>query len=417
MSGPGALDRARFEALDAVDPLAHLRARFQLPEGRIYLDGNSLGVPARAALDAVRTAAEEEWAGDLIGAWNDRDWIGLPARLGERLAPLLGAAPGQVTVADSTSVNLFKLLVTALGLRPGRATIVSTTGNFPTDLYMAEGLAELLGSDRCRLRTVASIAELMDAVDEDTAVVMLTHVDFRSGERLDMAAITAAVQARGALMLWDLAHSAGAMPLALDDAGVDLAVGCGYKYLGGGPGAPAYLYLAARHQAAARQPLSGWMGHARPFAFEPGYAPAQGMARFLCGTPAVLSMRALEGALTAFEDVDLVQLRARAEALGEQFIALVESTPALAELRLVSPRSPADRGSQVAFAHPEAHAIVRALIGAGVIGDFRAPDVLRFGLAPMYLRFVDVHDAVTAMAGIVADGRHRDLPPARGAVT
>ncbi|HSG89034.1 MAG TPA: kynureninase [Pseudomonadales bacterium] len=410
------MDRAACEALDAADPLAPLRSRFRLPAGRIYLDGNSLGVPPESALAALQEAATTEWAGDLIGAWNSRDWIDLPQRVGERIAPLIGAGRGQVLACDSTSVNLFKLLVTALGLRPGRTTVLSAEGNFPTDLYMVEGLAELLGSDRCRLKTVPADA-VVDAVDDDTAVVLLTQVDFRSGARFDLAAVTAAVQARGALMLWDLAHSAGAMPVDLDGAGVDLAVGCGYKYLNGGPGAPAFLYVAERHQAAARQPLSGWMGHARPFDFDPAYAPAPGVDRFLCGTPPVLAFRALEGALEVFDDVDMEALRAKSVALCDSFIALVEARPELADLTLVSPRDGDARGSQVAFAHPDAYAIVRALIDADVVGDFREPDVMRFGFAPLYLRFVDLFDAVAQMARIVADGSHLQQPVARGRVT
>lgn len=404
------------EALDAADPLAFARARFRVPAERIYLDGNSLGVPAESALAALRVAAEEEWAGDLVGAWNDRDWIGLPRRLGERIAPLIGAGPGQVIVCDSISVNLHKLLATALGLRPGRRTVLSAEGNFPTDLYMAQGLAELLGAERCRVRT-APPDDIVSAVGDDTAVVMLTQVDFRTGARFDVAAITAAVQARGALMLWDLAHSAGAMAIDLDAIGADLAVGCGYKYLGGGPGAPAFLYVAQRHQDAARQPLSGWMGHARPFAFDPAYRAGDGTDRFLCGTPPVLSMRALEGALDAFDDVTIAQLREKSVALCETFLALVEATPALASLQLASPREADRRGSQVSFAHPRAFAIMQTLIKEGVVGDFREPDLLRFGFAPLYVRFVDVFDAVERLAAIVSEGRHAAAPAARGRVT
>lgn len=401
-------DRARHEALDAADPLASLRDRFRLREGRIYLDGNSLGAPPESALRALATAAEDEWGGELVGAWNSADWIGLPERLGDRIGALIGAAPGQVVAADATSVNLHKLLVTALGLRPGRRTIVSTSDNFPTDLYMAEGLVDLLGADRCRLRTIApdALDELDAVVDDDVAVVMLTHVDFRSGRRLDLQDLTRRVQARGALVLWDLAHSAGAMPLDLDAAGADLAVGCGYKYLNGGPGAPAFLYVAARHQAAARQPLTGWMGHARPFAFESAYAPGEGIRRFLCGTPAVLSMRALEGALDVFDDVDLGALRAKSEALGDAFIDAVEGSRVADAFVLASPRAAADRGSQVSLRHADAHALVRALIEADVVGDFRAPDLLRFGFAPLYTRFVDVHEAVQRLETIVVEGRH-----------
>jgi kynureninase len=400
-------DRARFEALDAEDPLAPVRDRFALRDGRVYLDGNSLGVPPHSALAAVSAAAGTEWAGALVDGWNTHDWIGLPERVGDRIGELIGAAPGQVAVCDSTSVNLFKLLAAALALRPGRTTILSTDDNFPTDLYMAEGLSSLLGEQRCRLRTLAPEA-LPAALDDDVAVVMLTHVDFRSGRRLDLAGLTRKIQASGALVLWDLAHSAGAMPLELDATGVDLAVGCGYKYLNGGPGAPAFLYVAERHQHAAVQPLSGWMGHARPFGFEPGYAPGAGILRFLCGTPPVLSVRALEGALEAFGGVDLEAARTKSVALADAFVECLEASSVATEFELVSPRDAAQRGSQIALRHEHAHALVRALIEADVVGDFRAPDLLRFGFTPLYTRFVDVHEAVVRLERIVLEGRHTD---------
>ena len=404
--------RRAFEALDAQDPLGPLRDAYAVPADRIYLDGNSLGVPTHAALAAARTAAEEEWAGQLIGAWNEADWIGLPRRLGDRIGRLVGAAPGQTIVTDSISVNLFKLLAVALDLRPGRRTILSVTENFPTDLYMAEGLAGMLGEDRCRLRTVplevVDADAMADLVDDDVAVVLLTQVDFRSGARLDLDALTRAVQARGALVLWDLAHSAGAFPVALDAAGVDMAVGCGYKFLGGGPGAPAFLYLAERHQHAARQPLQGWMGHARPFTFEPDYAPASGIERFLAGTPPILACRALEGALDVFDGVDLDAVRAKSIALSEAFVDLVRDSEMGEVLTLASPEDPAQRGSQLSFRHAEAFELTQALIAEGVVGDFRAPDLLRFGITPLYLRFVDVFDAVTRLEDVLVSGRHRD---------
>jgi kynureninase len=382
-----------------------VRGAFRLRDGLIYLDGNSLGPVCEPAARAVRRALDEEWAASLIAGWNAHDWIGLPTRLGDRIGRLIGAAPGQVVVCDSISVNLFKLLAFALGLRPGRTRILSTVDNFPTDLYMAQGLQALLGEGRCRLDRVAP-ESIVDAVDADTAVVMLTQVDFRSGRMLDMRALTRALQAKGALVLWDLAHSAGAVPVDLDGCGADLAVGCGYKYLNGGPGAPAFLYVAARHQAGARQPLSGWMGHARPFAFEAAYRPAAGPAGFLAGTPAILACRALEGALSLWDGIDMAAVRAKSVALTEAFIAEVEASPALASLELLSPRDPALRGSQVALSHPDAHAIVQALIEEDVVGDFREPDVLRFGFTPLYLRHVDVFDAVRRLEAVVGERRH-----------
>lgn len=404
--------RRDFEAQDAADPLAPLREHFLVPEGRIYLDGNSLGVPTRAALDAVRETAEAEWAEQLIGAWNGADWIGLPRRLGDRIGRLIGAAPGQTLVADSISVNLFKLLAMALELRPGRRTVLSTRENFPTDLYVAEGLGGLLGAERCRLRTVpladVSAESLATLVDDDVAVVMLTQVDFRTGARLDLEAITSVVHDRGALVLWDLAHSAGAFPVELDAAGADMAVGCGYKFLGGGPGAPAFVYLAERHHGAAQQPIAGWMGHARPFDFDPAYAPAPGIDRFLAGTPPILACRALEGALDVFDEVDLRAVREKSVALAEALVALVAESAVADQLELVSPVDPARRGSQVAFRHAEAWPLTQALIAEGVVGDFRAPDLLRLGITPLYLRFVDVFDAVVRLEDVLLSGRHRD---------
>ena len=407
------IDRSRrgeFEARDAADPLRAKRAAFVVPDGRIYLDGNSLGVPTRAALSASRVAAEQEWSNGLIASWNDADWIGLPRRLGDRIGALLGAASGQTLVADSISVNLFKLLSGALTLRPGRSTILSTRENFPTDLYVAQGLEALVGAGRCRLRTApleAFAADSVDALlDEDVAVLMLTEVDFRTGARLDLEQVTARAHARGALVLWDLAHSAGALPVALDAARADMAVGCGYKFLGGGPGAPAFLYLAERHHESFAQPLTGWMGHARPFEFEPDYAPAPGIERFLAGTPPILACRALEGALDVFDDVDMHAVHAKSLALADAFVDLVESSPACAALELVTPRAPAERGSQLAFRHPRAWPLTRALAEAGVVGDFRAPDLLRLGITPLYLRFVDMFDAACRLEDVLESDRH-----------
>jgi len=392
--------------LDAEDPLAHLRDAFDLPPGTVYLDGNSLGalpahVPARVA-----ALVGQAWGRDLIAGWNRHGWIDLPARVGDRIGRLVGAAPGQVVCADSVSVNLFKLLAAGLGLRPGRSLILTEEGNFPTDLYMAQGLAGLLGSDRCRVRAVPRDA-LEDALNDDVAVLMLTQVNFRDGRLHDAAAITRAAQRHGALVLWDLSHSAGVLPIALDRWNVDMAVGCGYKYLNGGPGAPAFLYLAERHQARAAQPLSGWMGHRRAFAFEPGYEPAAGVARFLCGTPGIIGMAALDAALDLFDRVTPDDLRARSIALTGRFIDAVDALE-LPELRLLTPRDPARRGSQVSLAHPDGYAIAQALIDQRVIVDFRAPDIVRFGFSPFYTRFADVGAAVATLGRIVRGRIYRD---------
>jgi len=393
--------------LDSSDPLASVRARFILPEGTIYLDGNSLGPLPSAVHKTLSSVIQEEWGTDLISSWNRHDWIGLPRKVGEKIAALIGAAPGQVVACDSTSINVFKLLSAALKTQEGRKVILSTRENFPTDLYMAEGLSQLLGQGDCELRVV-SANQVRENLDQDIAVLMLTHVDFRSGRVFDMEGLTRAAHEAGALTLWDLAHSAGAVPVSLDAHEADLAVGCGYKYLNGGPGAPAFLYVAERHQSTLQQPLAGWMGHANPFEFDTHYQPAPGIERFLCGTPSVLAMRALDTAMDIWADIDMQEVRNKSVELCELFIRLVENSETLGELRLASPRNPAVRGSQVSFAHPESYAIMQALIDAGVIGDFRDPDLMRFGFTPLYTRFVDVWDAVSILERIVGDGVFRE---------
>ena len=404
---------------DAADPFAPLRARFALPEGAIYLDGNSLGALPRDTAAAVADAVSRQWGRDLISSWNLHDWIGFPRRLGDRIAPLIGAQAGEVIVADTTSVNLFKLIAAALAARPGRSTILSEPGNFPTDLYMAQGVAKMLG-DR-KVRTVP-LDDIVAAIDNDTALVMLTHVHYGSGHRRDMETITAAAHAKGALMLWDLSHSTGAVALDLNGCGVDLAVGCGYKYLNGGPGAPAFLFVADALQDSLQSPLSGWMGHAAPFAFEDDYRPASGIDRFLCGTPPIIGMAALECGLAMFDDIDLKALFAKGSALGDYYIALMDAYCATLDFTpdfmLASPRDAADRGSHVSFAHPNAWPICRALIARGVIGDFRAPDILRMGFAPLYNSFEDVWRAVDTIRTVMAT-RAWDDPAhhARTAVT
>jgi kynureninase len=398
--GLSALSRAECEALDVADPIAGWRERFVLPAGVIYLDGNSLGPLPKATEAAVLGVTRRQWGKDLITSWNKHGWVDLPQRLGAKVARLLGAKAHEVVVTDSISVNLFKLIAAALGLRPGRRAVVSERGNFPTDLYVAQGLRDLLGK-RVELRTVAT-EELEAALDHDTALLMLTHVDYRSGRMHDMQHLTAAAHAVGALALWDLAHSAGAVPVDLNAAGADLAVGCGYKYLNGGPGAPAFLFVAERWHERVWQPITGWFGHARPFAFESEYQPAPGIARFLAGTPPILSMTALEAGIDLFLEIDQETLRAKSIALTDAFIALIDARCAEWGFALASPRAAAQRGAQVSLRHPEGYPIMQALIGCGVIGDFRAPDLLRFGFAPLYVRFVDVFDAVDALCEVMA---------------
>jgi kynureninase len=410
------LDRARCEILDSDDPLAVFRERFLLPEGIIYLDGNSLGALPKAVPPRIRRVVAEEWGEGLIRSWNAAHWIELPRRVGDKIAPLIGAEPGEVVAADSTSVNLFKLLSAALELQKGRSVILSEADNFPTDLYVAEGVRNQLGRGH-ELRLAAG-GELMSAISEETAVVMLTHVNFRTGFRHDLEALTAAAHRQGALMLWDLSHSVGAMPLALGRAGADLAVGCGYKYLNGGPGAPAFLFVRRDLQERIRPPLSGWMGHREPFAFAGGYVPAEGIARNLCGTPPILALAALDAALDLWQEVDLAALRRKSVALSDLFIAAVEERCAGLGIALASPREAEQRGSQVSFRHPDGYAIMQALIAEGVIGDFRSPDLLRFGFTPLYLRHVDVLDAVEALARVLRDRRwDREQFKRRAAVT
>ena len=381
-------------ALDAADPLAQCRERFVLPEGVIYLDGNSLGALPRATAAAVAATVEREWGGDLIASWNKHDWIGAPQRLGDRIAPLVGARAGEVLVTDSTSVNLFKLLAAAIAARPGRTTILSETGNFPSDLYIAQGIAAMTPA---KLRTVEADA-IEAAIDADTAVVMLTEVDYRSARRHDMAALTAAAHDAGALMLWDLSHSAGAVAVDLNGAGADLAVGCGYKYLNGGPGAPAFLFVNTALQDQLGSPLSGWLGHADPFAFEPDYRPAPGIARFQAGTPSIVAMAALEAGLATFDGVSMADLEAKSRRLSDLFIALVEER--CPELRLASPCG--SRGSHLVFSHADAFPLMQALIERKVIGDFREPDLLRFGFAPLYNGFAEMWRAVEVLADLLA---------------
>jgi kynureninase len=397
------------ERQDAGDPLAGFRDQFALPSGVIYLDGNSLGALPRRTAGRLAELVQVEWGRDLITSWNRHGWIDLPSRIGDKIARLIGAGPGQVMVADSTSVNLFKLLSGALDLASGRSVVLSDTGNFPTDLYVAQGLTQGLTQGLGGLRGGAATlrlvdeSQVIDAIDGQTAVVMLTQVNYRTGRLHDMAAITAAAHRAGALVLWDLAHSAGALPIALDAVGADFAVGCGYKYLNGGPGAPAFLYVARRHQAAIRPPLSGWMGHAAPFDFDLDYRPATGIARHLCGTPQILGLAALEVGVDLMLEADLAALRAKSVALGASFVALVEQRcPGL--FTLASPSDPALRGSQISLRHAQGYAIVQALIARGVIPDFRAPDILRFGFAPLYLRHVDIWDAVEQLADIMQSG-------------
>ena len=405
-------------ALDAVDALAPLRDEFDLPDGVIYLDGNSLGALPKATAARLQQVVRDEWGVGLIRSWNSAGWIDLSQRIGNRIATLVGAGKNELIVGDSTSVNLYKVLSTAIALQkidaPARRVIVSERSNFPTDLYIAETLAREHG-----ITLVLTDADDLPAhLNDQLAVLMLTHVNYRTGRMFDMAGVTRAAHAAGALVVWDLAHSAGAVPVDLTGADADFAVGCGYKYLNGGPGAPAFVWAHPLHTARMdreqlRQPLAGWFGHATPFEFSPDYRPAPGIQRFVCGTPALLSMSALACGLDVFEDAEklggLPALRQKSLALTDLFITLVEARCIGHGLTLATPREPSQRGSQASFAHPtSAYPMIQALIARGVIGDFREPDLLRFGFTPLYTRFVDVWDAASHLHAVLTRGEWRE---------
>ncbi len=377
------------------------RALFQLPEGVIYLDGNSLGPLPRAAAARVARTIEAEWGAMLITGWNKAGWMDLPARIGDRIGRLIGAEPGTVVLGDTLSIKVYQALASALELNPGRRVILSDTGNFPSDLYIADGLVRTLGRGY-ELRTVAPEA-VEAAIGPETAVLMLTEVDYRTGRKHDMRHLTRIAHEAGALAVWDLAHSAGALPVDLAGCGADFAVGCTYKYLNSGPGGPAFIYVAPRHAEAARPALSGWLGHEAPFAFDLDYRPGRGIERMRVGTPPVLQLAALDAAMDVWDGVAMDDLRARSIELSQAFIAAVEA--ACPDLVLASPRDPQARGSQVSFRHPEGYAIMQALIAEGVIGDFRAPDILRFGFTPLYTAMADVEGAARILARVMADRR------------
>lgn len=376
------------------------RPGFAVPEGLVYLDGNSLGALPHGVAERVADVVRREWGHGLIRSWNDAGWLHLVRRVADRIAPLLGVEGRDLHLGDSTSVSLFKLLVAAARLRPDRRVIVVEPTTFPTDGYVAAGVADLLGLE---LRW-CDPADPVAAVDDDVAVLCLTHVDFRTGAMFDLPGITAAVHERGALVLWDLCHSAGAVPVALEAAGADLAVGCTYKYLNGGPGSPAYLWVAPRHQEAARQPITGWFGHATPFAMARDYEPRPGVGSFASGTPPVLALSALEAALEAFEGVEVAELRRRSLALTDRFAAGLDRLG----LEVATPRDHDRRGSQVSVRHERAYAVVQALVARDVVGDFRDPDIARFGFAPLYNTDDDVDLALERLALVLEHDEHLD---------
>ena len=435
------MDRQACLVRDEADPLRSLREQFDLPDGVIYLDGNSLGVLPRATAGRIADVVTREWGTDLIRSWNTAGWVDLPQRIGDKIARLIGAGPGQVVAADSTSLNLYKVLNVALDLADAaaadggatRRVVVSERSNFPTDLYIAQSIVSRRGME---LRLIDSPADIPGALTDEVAVLMLTEVNYRTGERHDMAALTAAAHAAGVLTIWDLAHSAGAVPVDLLGADADFAIGCGYKYLNGGPGAPAFVWVHPRYAGRFRQPLSGWLGHAAPFAFDTAYEPADGISRYVCGTPPILSLSALEcgvDTVLAAEPLGgMTALRAKSLALTDLFIALVDALPTELGVGVVTPRDPARRGSQVSLTlapprHEAAYAVVQALIARGVIGDFRAgvpgdlaaqPHIMRFGLTPLYLSFAQAFDAVAHLREVLETQEWRQERYAvKGAVT
>jgi len=386
--------------LDKRDSLAGKKDEFELPPELIYLDGNSLGALPKTAKTRAREVVEQQWGQGLIRSWNDYQWIDMPVQVGEKIARLIGAAIGQTICCDSVSVNLFKLLACALHSQQGRSLILTDSDNFPADLYIAQNLSKFQAARPCQLRTVAR-QDIEAELDDSVAVLMLTHVNYKSGLMYDMANITALAHQHGILVIWDLSHSTGAVPLALDDWQVDFAVGCGYKYLNGGPGAPAFIFAAHRHHGNMEQPLQGWMGHKSPFSFSPLYESGSGMLQFLSGTPPVLSMSTLDAALDVFADVQIQNLRQKSLALSSLFLELVVADEVFSELQYQSPENPARRGSQLAFSHPHAFAICQALIARHVIVDYRAPDILRIGFAPLYISFQDVWNSVKHLRQVI----------------
>jgi kynureninase len=388
----------RAAEFDAADPLGGFRDRFTLPEGVIYLDGNSLGALPRATPEVLRRVVEQEWGEGLIRSWNSAGWFEAAGRVGTKIAPLIGAAQGEVIACDSTSVNLFKLIAAALAMRPGRTAILSEPGNFPTDLYMIAGLE----AQGLATRRLAERERLAEALDDDVALLLLTHVHYKTGAMHDMAALTRAAHEAGALVLWDLSHSTAAVPVDLNAAQADFAVGCGYKYLCGGPGAPAFAFVAQRHHSHLAQPLTGWFGHAAPFAFSDDYAPAPGIEQLLCGTSPVLGLAALEVGVELIAEIGVGRLHQKSQALSEFFLECLAAHGVT--LDCVSPPDSRARGSQLSFRHPGAYAICQALIARGVIGDFRDPDVLRLGFAPAYLSFADIAAAARHLAEVLASG-------------
>jgi len=388
-------------SFDDTDPLAAQAKKFKLPDNLIYLDGNSLGAMPKTVPAYVEDALLDGWATQLITSWNNKGWHNLPFTLADRLAPMMGAKKGEVLLVDSTSLNLFKTLVAALKMRPDRSIVISEKSNFPSDIHIVQGVLDNFFPEKKLELSSAGDEEIISLIDNETAVVTLTHVDYKTGEIRNMEKITKAAHKFGALVIWDLSHSLGALPLDLNDCDVDFAIGCTYKYLNGGHGAPAYLFVAEKHLKHAKNTLTGWMGHASPFGFDINYEPAETIEKFRCGTPAILSYLALEKSLDIFETINMQELREKSQNLSQLFIKLIEQKCANFDLKLISPRNPEMRGSQISLTHSNSWEIMQALIDHNVIGDFRAPNIIRFGFTPLYTSYKNVWNAVTILQDII----------------
>ena len=396
---PQELTRDAFAARDRTDPLRTFREKFVIPNGLIYLDGNSLGMLSHACSARVRELVDHEWGQSLISSWNDYDWINLPRRIGAMIAPFIGANADEVVVCDSVSVNLFKVMASAVAMRPDRRILVTNKENFPTDVYVAEGLCRLLGNSY-QLR-FATPDQIDAALDGQVAAVAFSHVDYKTARIEDMATITKTVHRAGALAIWDLSHSAGAIPVELNRANADFAVGCGYKYLNGGPGAPAFLFAAQRHHARMTQPLSGWLGHATPFMFDDHYTPAPGIGRMITGTPPVISMAVLEAAVSIIVEAGIDRLRSKSKLMTSLLVDLVAQECGNLDFELASPQDANQRGSHVIFSHPDGYAVTQALKARGVVGDFRAPHFVRLGIAPLYFSYLELWEAVQRLKQVL----------------
>ena len=395
------LTREDFTSLDKIDPLAKVRDEFSLPQNLIYFDGNSLGPLPKCTIHTLETMIQKEWGNGLIGSWNKENWINMPRELGNKIAPLVGAKLGEVIVVDSTSVNLFKVLTSALLLNKNRRVIVSEAENFPSDLYILEGVNKMFGESYERHLIEEGDYEIDKYIDTSTAVVMLSHVNYKTGRISDIKRITSIAHEKGALVIWDLSHSVGVMPLYLHDCGVDFAVGCTYKHLNGGPGAPGFLYVHKSLIEKVSQPLTGWMGHIQPFEFVVNYQPANDICKYICGTPPIIAYKAIESGLTVFEQVSMNVVREKSIQLSEMFIQLMQQECIKFGFELFSPRNAEQRGSQVSFTHGNGFSIMQTLISHSVVGDFRQPNILRFGFSPLYMRFKDVWDAVICLREIM----------------